>query len=222
MSMKGKLLSIAVIFALTACSEQEEAAPLEEEAPETSEAEEREDEPNANEEEQQKEQQEEGDESSTGSSSFEVSAPEVSAPDVSAPEVEAPEVSAPEVTVSVEDDEITMEVPDHLLFDFDKSTLREDAVSLLEEISGELTEYEMADVKIHGHTDNQGAASYNKKLSEERAQAVKNFFLEQGDLEPFHFTTKGFGEEQPLVPNDNEENREKNRRVEILIKPDDD
>ncbi|SFE74332.1 OmpA family protein [Alteribacillus iranensis] len=219
MSMKGRLLSIAVIFALTACSEPEEAAPVEEEIPESSEAEEIEEEPKENEEEQQENDEEE---SSTGTSSFEVSAPDVSAPNVSAPEVSAPEVSAPEVTVSVEDDEITMEVPDHLLFDFDKSTLREDAVNLLEEISGELTEYEMADVKIHGHTDNQGAASYNKKLSEERAQAVKNFFLEQGDLEPFHFTTKGFGEEQPLVPNDNEENREKNRRVEILIKPDDD
>lgn len=133
-----------------------------------------------------------------------------------------PEISAPEVSVSVENDSIIMEVPDDLLFDFDDATLREDAKDLLAEISKELEDYSEADVEIHGHTDNQGDPSYNKRLSEDRAKAVESYFQEREELDHLNFITKGFGETVPLVSNDSEENRAKNRRVEILIYPFDD
>ncbi|SDI43790.1 OmpA-OmpF porin, OOP family, partial [Alteribacillus persepolensis] len=72
---------------------------------------------------------------------------------------------------------------------------------------------------IHGHTDNQGDAAYNQQLSQKRAEAVETYLLEEQGLDQFSFSTKGFGEREPAAPNDNEENRAKNRRVEMIIIP---
>ncbi len=72
-------------------------------------------------------------------------------------------------------------------------------------------------VEIAGHTDNIGAATYNKDLSQRRAQAVVNFLVQEG-VNPSAVIAKGYGEEQPLASNDDEkEGRELNRRVELRV-----
>lgn len=204
---------IVLMMLFTACSDQEETAREPDNQEETRVEVDMEESQTHDEEEQKK--AEENDAPMT--------IPEISAPDVSPPKnIQPPEISAPEVSVSVENDSIIMEVPDDLLFDFDDATLREDAKDLLAEISKELEDYSEADVEIHGHTDNQGDPSYNKRLSEDRAKAVESYFQEREELDHLNFITKGFGETVPLVSNDSEENRAKNRRVEILIYPFDD
>lgn len=146
------------------------------------------------------------------------SVPDISAPDVSLPEhIRPPRVSAPEVSISMEENKMMMEVPEHLLFDFDEATLKEEAKDILVEISEELAQYEKAEIEIYGHTDNVGDASYNQRLSERRAEAVAAFLVAQEELHHINFSTKGFGESRPLVSNDTEENRAKNRRVEIIV-----
>ncbi|MGY4689016.1 OmpA family protein [Salibacterium sp. K-3] len=233
MLKKSRMPFLLLVIVLAACTGEDEPDSSGEPAVDTGkeEAQEQEstDEAQSEEEEQKaEEEEEETDKEEDSGSSFdysppdvsvpEVSAPEVSAPEVSAPEVSAPEITVPEVGISM-GEEITINVPDHLLFDFDESTLRDDALALLEEISGELEQYEAGEVKIHGHTDNQGDASYNQQLSQERAEAVEAYFLEEETMDDFNFSTKGFGETEPVVSNDTEENRAKNRRVEIIIKP---
>jgi len=204
---------IVLMMLFTACSDQEETARAPDNQEETRVEVDMEESQTHDEEEQKK--AEENDAPMT--------IPEISAPDVSPPKnIQPPEISAPEVSVSVENDSIIMEVPDDLLFDFDDSTLREDAKDLLAEISKELEDYSEADVEIHGHTDNQGDPSYNKRLSEDRAKAVESYFQEREELDHLNFITKGFGETKPLVSNDTEENRAKNRRVEMIIHPNDD
>ena len=71
-------------------------------------------------------------------------------------------------------------------------------------------------IEIDGYTDNIGSKEYNKKLSLERAEAVKKILVEIYGVNPKRIITKGFGEDYPLVPNSTETNRALNRRVEII------
>ncbi|MBP2241752.1 outer membrane protein OmpA-like peptidoglycan-associated protein [Cytobacillus eiseniae] len=123
------------------------------------------------------------------------------------------------VTVSVEEDEIVIEVPSHLLFDFDKSELKSSVIHTLDQLSHDLNEYEGANVWIHGHTDSQGNTDYNQTLSEERARAVQSYLEKTVDGEKVNLEAKGFGQTKSISSNDTEEGREQNRRVEIIVEP---
>ncbi len=72
-------------------------------------------------------------------------------------------------------------------------------------------------VRIDGHTDSDGSAAYNQGLSERRAAAVRDYFVEEGGLDADRFEIKGFGESQPAAPNDSAANKRRNRRVELTI-----
>ncbi|MBS2029250.1 MAG: OmpA family protein [Deltaproteobacteria bacterium] len=69
-------------------------------------------------------------------------------------------------------------------------------------------------VEIGGHTDNVGTHDYNLKLSDARAAAVKDWLTAHG-IAAGRLTSHGYGDTQPIVPNDSELNRAKNRRVEL-------
>ena len=73
-------------------------------------------------------------------------------------------------------------------------------------------------LEIGGHTDNVGGTAYNEKLSDRRAATVKQWLISHG-IETSRLTTHGYGQSQPLVPNDSDAHRARNRRVE-LKKPD--
>lgn len=105
---------------------------------------------------------------------------------------------------------------DYLKFDFDKSEIRPENRELLSRIAGILLTSNDYTVSVHGHTDDVGTQAYNQKLSEERAEAVRNYLIEAGLSEDI-FTVKGFGKSQPLVKDTTEEARAKNRRVELGI-----
>jgi outer membrane protein OmpA-like peptidoglycan-associated protein len=70
-------------------------------------------------------------------------------------------------------------------------------------------------VEIHGYTDNTGTAARNLKLSQERAEAVRQWFIAKG-IAAERLVSKGFGAENPIVPNDTAENRARNRRIEFV------
>ncbi|MBL0023671.1 MAG: OmpA family protein [Saprospiraceae bacterium] len=74
----------------------------------------------------------------------------------------------------------------------------------------------MLNISIAGHTDNVGEKFGLIKLSEERAKTIKNYLIE-GGIAAFRVTALGYGDSKPLAPNDTEENKSKNRRVEIRI-----
>ncbi len=76
-------------------------------------------------------------------------------------------------------------------------------------------------IRVEGHTDNQGDSELNKKLSLDRAIAVKNYLTEHG-IDSLRITCEGFGDTRPIVSNDNASDRQKNRRVEIRILQDED
>jgi len=101
-------------------------------------------------------------------------------------------------------------------FDFDKSTLRPGNRELLSRMAGVLMTLQGYHVYIYGYTDDVGTAQYNQKLSERRAEAVRDYLVQSG-VDPNIMDTKGYGKNDPLEQGDSAQARAKNRRVEIGI-----
>lgn len=101
-------------------------------------------------------------------------------------------------------------------FDFNKSTLTAQAKANLDKLVKVFTEYPDTNIVIYGYTDNKGAADYNLKLSQERANSVKSYLVKKG-LAASRFTTTGMGMADPIESNDTDAGRSKNRRVEFAI-----
>ena len=71
-------------------------------------------------------------------------------------------------------------------------------------------------IEIQAHTDNQGRAAYNKKLSDRRADSALQYLIENG-IAPERMSSVGFGDTKPVADNATEEGRQQNRRVELII-----
>ncbi|MFB2838668.1 OmpA family protein [Floridanema evergladense] len=119
---------------------------------------------------------------------------------------------------------IKINLPEHILFDFDKYHVRATAKPTLTKLNQLLTYYGKSEILINGHTDDKGDDAYNEKLSRLRSAAVKYYFINVFKVPAKRLQTKGLGESQPIAPNnktdgsDNPEGRQKNRRVEVIIK----
>ncbi|HDD35219.1 MAG TPA: tetratricopeptide repeat protein, partial [Candidatus Desulfofervidus auxilii] len=125
--------------------------------------------------------------------------------------------SKEEIIASLSPKRAIKEVPCvNIYFGFDKAVLTKEAKkqlnALLEALSsGELCSYKFL---LAGHTCSIGTPKYNQGLSERRANSVKDWLIKHGISED-RLVTIGYGEDRPMVPNDTEENRRLNRRVEI-------
>lgn len=104
-------------------------------------------------------------------------------------------------------------MPDALLFDFGKAELRPEAENALQQLAQVLLKNPSLKFEIGGHTDNVGNESSNQTLSEQRAQNVYNALISK-KISDAQLSWKGYGKTRPTAPNDTEEGRQKNRRVE--------
>ena len=105
---------------------------------------------------------------------------------------------------------------DHLKFEFDKAELRPEDRELLSRIAGILMTSHDYTISVNGHTDDVGSDAYNQKLSERRAEAVRDYLVKAG-LPADILSVEGHGKALPLVSGTSEEARAKNRRVELGI-----
>ena len=140
--------------------------------------------------------------------------------------VEFDEVRATDVSVEQHEDLTLYTLPAEVLFDFDKASIRPDARVALEEISASIAQrFPDRSLEVRGHTDAKGSDAYNKDLSERRASSVKTWLATKGGVQKNRMVTFGFGEIKPVAPNtkadgsDDPVGRQRNRRVEILVKP---
>lgn len=105
----------------------------------------------------------------------------------------------------------------NLFFDYNKANLQSESFPELNQLIEFLSSNPDKKIDIIGHTDDKGSPQYNKKLSQDRANSVMQYLITQG-IDSKRLTAKGMGEQIPKLPNTTDENREKNRRVEVKIK----
>jgi outer membrane protein OmpA-like peptidoglycan-associated protein len=103
-----------------------------------------------------------------------------------------------------------------VLFDFNKYTLKPEAREKLAKVSGILLAYPNLKLQVEGYTDNIGSDEYNLKLSEERADGVRNYLVAQSVADT-NVTARGLGKRDPVADNSTDQGRAKNRRVELVV-----
>jgi len=104
-------------------------------------------------------------------------------------------------------------------FDFNSAAIKPAFDTTLNKVSDILNRFTLTHIRIVGYTDSIGSASYNQLLSQQRAQAVANYLADRG-VAPQRLSTEGMGESQPRASNATAAGRQLNRRVEMLIIPD--
>jgi outer membrane protein OmpA-like peptidoglycan-associated protein len=106
-----------------------------------------------------------------------------------------------------------------VLFASAKSELLPAAQAKLSQVADALTQGDPdSKIRVEGHTDSQGAATFNQELSQRRADAVRTYLVSRG-IAGDRVTAEGFGPSRPVASNDNAEGRADNRRVEIVVEP---
>ena len=117
------------------------------------------------------------------------------------------------INIEFENKEFTL---DKVYFDTAKVTLKAESNKTLNDLFDILKAKPTMIIELQGHTDNVGNTTANQKLSEDRANAVKDY-LEKKGIASSRITTKGFGDTQPIEDNSTEEGRKKNRRTVVKI-----
>jgi OmpA-OmpF porin, OOP family len=100
-----------------------------------------------------------------------------------------------------------------------RSTIDPASLPLLHRVQDAILRFQDASVVVEGHTDSSGNASANLILSQDRADAVKQYLLTNKDLNPEKVSSVGYGETRPVSSNDTAEGRARNRRIDVVIRP---
>jgi len=108
-------------------------------------------------------------------------------------------------------------VLNNIFFDIGSFSLRDKSITELDRIVRFLRENNDVAIEIGGHTDNTGNKKDNVTLSENRAKSVYQYLMDN-DIDKTRISFKGYGDSMPSVPNDTEENRQRNRRIEFNIR----
>lgn len=114
-----------------------------------------------------------------------------------------------------EDNEIKVSISD-ILFDTGSYDIKPSYREMLIKLADILKKYDEVDIVVEGHTDDVGSREFNLTLSDNRSKAVANVLIQSG-IRPDKVSYRGYGPDKPVVPNTSDENRAKNRRVEIKL-----
>ena len=105
-----------------------------------------------------------------------------------------------------------------IYFDTGSDGIRQESAPTLKEIGTMLKDHADLKLTIEGHTDNVGKAESNQTLSEKRAAAVRQYLIDNYQIEAARLEAKGLGQTKPVGTNDSAEGRQQNRRVELVKK----
>ena len=103
-------------------------------------------------------------------------------------------------------------------FDTDKAVVKDKYKNEIKKVSDFMKTYPKTTAVIEGHTDNTNTAAYNQKLSEERANSVRQYLINNFGIKASRLTAVGYGLTKPIASNSTEEGKQKNRRVQAVIK----
>ena len=134
------------------------------------------------------------------------------------------QIAAQEVEVIEAGNQLKVIFVDKILFDSGSAEINSKGKELLRVLAKSLKDNQNQDIVIDGHTDNIALTAYlmkrfpsNWELSTARASAVAHFFQEEGGIEPRRLSARGYSFYRPVAPNDSEEGRRQNRRIEIVL-----
>ena len=102
-------------------------------------------------------------------------------------------------------------------FDSDKAVVKEKYHADVKRVADFMKEFPNTVAEIGGHTDSTASNAYNQKLSEKRANSVRQYIIDKFGIDGSRLTAKGYGEDRPIASNNTEEGKQKNRRVEAVI-----
>ena len=122
------------------------------------------------------------------------------------------------VDVVRDGDTIRLQAPDNITFDTNRADVKPQFEPVLQQISNSIRQYPGTVVRVEGHTDSTGSASYNQTLSENRAKSVASYLVGRG-VESNRIQATGYGFSRPVADNSTAAGRAQNRRVEVLIIP---
>jgi len=123
-----------------------------------------------------------------------------------------------DVQVIRQGDDLVLNIPSGITFAYDSANVQPQFQRTLDQVAQTLAQYNQTYIDVYGHTDSTGSDAYNQTLSERRARAVADYLAGQG-VQPVRIGTRGYGETQPIAPNDTDPGRAANRRVEVKIVP---
>lgn len=124
----------------------------------------------------------------------------------------------PEAAVERQGDKLYVALPSGILFDVDKDAVKPEAQKSLAAAADVLVKYPDTYVTVEGHTDSTGKPEYNQRLSERRAERVRDVLVRDG-VPPERLSVKGYGMSDPIADNGTPEGRSANRRVQLEIRP---
>jgi len=122
------------------------------------------------------------------------------------------------IGVERDGDNIILNLPDNVTFDFNKTTLKPQFYPALSRAANTLAEYNQTIVEVVGHTDSVGSDEVNNRISRQRAEAVANYLSNQG-VQRERLEILGAGKRYPIADNSTDAGRAQNRRVEIRVVP---
>lgn len=128
------------------------------------------------------------------------------------------EMAGTGVEVARQGDTIRLQAPENITFDTGRADIKPQFRPVLQQLAGSIRQYPGTVVQIEGHTDSTGPASFNQTLSENRAEAARSVLVQQG-VAPERLVSVGYGMTRPIADNATAQGRAQNRRVEILIVP---
>ena len=135
-----------------------------------------------------------------------------------APVVDDPELKTSEIEVRAEKEYNIYGLDDRLLFDTDKAQIRAEGEEKLQQIVNEIKELpQNGQIRIFGHADARAGNEYNKELSAERANAVKDWLQNKGGIAANRLSIEAMGETAPRATNETARGRQLNRRVAIVV-----
>lgn len=139
--------------------------------------------------------------------------------DRNAPVATYKEITDKDVTVRGNDDYAIYSVDETILFGTDSKEIRAEAAPKLKQVAQSLNQrYNDGQIRVYGYTDSRASKNYNEKLAEERAEAVRNWLTQNGNISAARITVHAVGEADPTASNQTSEGRQQNRRVEIVAR----
>lgn len=134
-------------------------------------------------------------------------------------DVKFSEITSSGVTVRGDSTYNIYSVEERVLFDTEKAEIKPGAAEALQQITGSIGQrYGTSQVRVMGFADSRGDKSYNRELSEKRAEAVKNYLVSNGKIDAARVSVEPMGETMPVATNATATGRQENRRVEIAVR----